>query len=56
MNNKYKITIKSPLVRPGIEIETESSEKYLITVLEKTMALIREFNTVEEKENHVEYL
>ena len=28
----------------------------LITVLEKTMVLIREFNTVEEKENHVEYL
>ncbi|MFA5397828.1 MAG: hypothetical protein WC346_17595 [Methanogenium sp.] len=44
MNNKYKITIKHPLVRPGIEIETEASETYLVRVLEKTMDIVREFN------------
>jgi len=44
MNNKYKIKIKHPLVRPGIEIETEASEKYLVNVIKKTMSLVREFN------------
>lgn len=44
MNNKFKITIESPLVRPGIKIETECSEKYLVKVMEKLMELIREIN------------
>lgn len=45
MNNKYKIIIEAPLVRPGIKIETECSEKYVIKVMEKIMELIREINT-----------
>jgi hypothetical protein len=44
MNNKYKITIKDPLVRPGITIETECSENYVKPVLEKLMELVREIN------------
>ncbi len=45
MNNKYKITIESPLVRAGIKIETECSEKYVVKVMEKLMELVREINT-----------
>lgn len=47
MNNKYKIKIESPLVRPGLTIETECSEKYIVKVINKTMEIVREIN--EEK-------
>lgn len=50
MNNKYKIKIKHPLVRAGIEIETESSEKYLVEVLKKVLEKVREFNKGESDE------
>ena len=51
MNNKYIIRVKHPLLRPGLEIETEASEKYLVSVLKKIMEKVREFNTSsEEKE------
>ena len=49
MNNTYKITIESPLVRPGIKIETECSEKYLVMVMSKIMELVREINQPETK-------
>jgi hypothetical protein len=44
MNNKYKIKIEAPLLRPGITITTEVSERYVVPVLEKVMQLVREFN------------
>jgi hypothetical protein len=44
MNNKYKITIEAPLVRAGVKIETECSEKYVVKVMEKIMELVREMN------------
>ena len=44
MNNKYKITVKEPLLRPGIKIETECSEKYVVNVTNKVMELVREIN------------
>lgn len=44
MNNKYIIRFKHPLVRPGIEIETEASEQYLNPVMKKVLSQIREFN------------
>ena len=47
MNNTYKIKIKSPLVRAGIEIETEVSEKYVVPALNKLMDKVREFNNSE---------
>jgi hypothetical protein len=49
MNNKYKITIESPLVRAGIKIETECSEKYVVPVTEKLMEIVREINKLDEK-------
>ena len=44
MNNKFIITLKHPLVRPGLEITTEASEKYLVPVVEKLMEKVREIN------------
>lgn len=44
MNNKYTIKVEHPLVRSGVTIETEASEKYVVPVLGKTMDLVREFN------------
>lgn len=44
MNNRYKIKIESPLVRPGLTIETECSEKYVVKVINKAMDIVREIN------------
>ena len=50
MNNKYKITIESPLLRAGMKIETECSEKYVVPVTNKIMELVREINSKNKKE------
>jgi len=47
MNNKYKIRITHPLIRPGMTIETESSEKYLIAVTLQLLDLVRAINEAE---------
>jgi predicted transcriptional regulator len=47
MNNKYTIRITHPLIRPGIIIETESSERYVIAVTLKLLELVR---AIEEAE------
>ena len=49
MNNKYKITIESPLLRAGMKIETECSERYVVKVHNKIMGLVREINTPTEQ-------
>jgi hypothetical protein len=43
-NETYEITIKSPLIRPGIEIRTNVSGKYLVKTLKRLLDDIREFN------------
>lgn len=45
-NETYKIIIQSPLIRPGISIETEVSGKYLPVVLRSILEKVREFNTL----------
>jgi len=45
MNNTYRITMTSPLLRPGITIETEVSERYLKSAVEKLLDIIRDINT-----------
>lgn len=47
MNNKFKITVEHPLIRPGLKIETEASEKYVVKVTKKVMELVREINKEE---------
>ncbi len=49
VNNEYTIRIRAPLVRPGLEIETKVSEKYLVRALKMLFAKVREFNKGEEK-------
>lgn len=46
MNNKYEITIGHPLVRPGLTIKTEASERYVVSVVDKCMELVRDINAI----------
>ena len=50
MNNKYVIKVGHPLLRPGLTIKTEASEKYVVPVVKKTMEIVREINS-EKKES-----
>lgn len=45
MNNKYTIKIEAPLLRPGITITTEVSEKYLVPATDILMDMVRDINT-----------
>lgn len=47
MNNRYIIRVGAPLLRPGMEIETSCSEKYLAAVVAKIMEKVREINATE---------
>ena len=54
MNNKYNITVKAPLLRAGIKLQTTCSEKYVPKVMKKIMEMVREINaspnqTIEDK-------
>ena len=49
MNNKYIIRFEHPLVRPGITIVTEVSERYVVAVIQKSLDIIRELNTPKEE-------
>jgi len=44
MNNTYRIIVGSPLLRPGLSIETEVSEKYLVEGIRVLFEKIREIN------------
>lgn len=50
MNNKYIVRAKHPLLRTGLSIETEASERYVVAVVKKLMELIREINKPELKD------
>ena len=52
MNNKYIIKAKHPLIRAGLEIETEASEKYVQVVIEKLLDIIRALNKAELSERN----
>jgi hypothetical protein len=44
MNNKYIIRVTHPLIRPGVTIETEASEKYVVAVAKTLLEKVREIN------------
>lgn len=48
MNNKYIIKVEHPLLRPGISIETESSEKYVLAVVTKLLDIVRDINKAQD--------
>ena len=43
-NNTYTIEVQSPLLRPGLKISTEVSERYVVETVKKIMNMIREIN------------
>ncbi len=47
MNNTYTIRVATPLLRPGLEIETEVSERYVVAVVDKLLDMVREINVEE---------
>jgi hypothetical protein len=49
-NETYRIEIKSPLLRPGITISTEVSERYLVKTLANLLEYAREFNRMQKKQ------
>lgn len=51
MNNKYKVTVEAPLIRAGLKIETECSEKYLTQVVDTLINKVREINEPKEPFN-----
>lgn len=44
LNNKYKIKAEAPLLRPGLSIETETSERYAVRATKIVMDMVREVN------------
>ena len=52
MNNRYEIEVSHPLIRPGLVIRTEASEKYLVAVVKTLMERVREINTPETDDGH----
>lgn len=52
-NEKYRIKIEAPILRPGLSVETEVSQKYLVPTLNAFLDSIRQFN-IEQKEKEGE--
>lgn len=48
MNNRYVIEVRDPLLRPGLCIRTEVSEKHLLLAVGKLMVLVQEINAPAE--------
>ena len=48
MNNIYRIKIEHPLIRPGLTIETEASERYVERVVACLMAAVRNINKADD--------
>ena len=44
MNNLYTIKVGHPILRPGVSIETEASERYVVKVTNMLLKLAREIN------------
>lgn len=44
MNHTMTIKIKSPLLRPGLELSTEVSIRYLVPAMVDLLDRVREFN------------
>lgn len=49
LNNRYTIEVATPLLRPGLSIHTEVSERYVVPVTLKLMSMLREINATENE-------
>ncbi len=43
-NERYTIAVRDPLLRPGLEISTEVSKKYVAGTVEDLFEIVREIN------------
>lgn len=43
-NESYRIKVSSPLLRPGLSIETITSQRYLVSTVKHLMDAVREIN------------
>lgn len=44
LNNRYIIRVEAPLLRAGLVIETEVSERYVVRATKILLDLVREVN------------
>ena len=44
-NETYEITVSSPLLRPGLELKTKVSSKYVTKTVAKIFEMLREINS-----------
>jgi hypothetical protein len=50
MNHTVKIKIKSPLLRPGLELETQTSPRYVAQAMINLLQIVREVNDAEQND------
>lgn len=50
-NQTYRIKIESPLLRPGLSIATETSERYAADAADRLMEIARHINNPTTGEN-----
>jgi hypothetical protein len=53
-NERWVIRFSAPILRPGINIETEVSGKYLVSTVLKGMEFVREINNAENLKQNSE--
>jgi len=56
VNTKHIVKVEAPLLRPGLTISAECSEKYVIRVSVKLVELAREVNKALEPKIVVRYM
>jgi cell division protein FtsI/penicillin-binding protein 2 len=49
MNNTYTVKVGSPLLRPGLTIETNVSERYVKNAARKLIGMVREINADDKR-------
>jgi len=45
LNNTWVIEIESPILRPGITVSTEVSERYVVEAVIRAVQIAREINS-----------
>ncbi len=53
-NETYEITYSSPLLRPGVQIKTQVSGRYLVKTMHYMMQEARKFNKEQEGQGELE--
>lgn len=54
-NETYKISVLTPLLRPGLVIETETSAPYALPAMESCLAIARAYNKKHDPERNKKF-